>query len=90
MLSLLSEGGATIEVIARALEPGKLLGGFGAPAVDSSMEAVKEAFEALDTGRTTCLYEVTLEHDGFMARIDRLRIQPGRIDLVEIKSKSVE
>ncbi len=90
MLSLLSEGGSTVEALARALEPGELIGGFGAPAVDSSMEAVKGAFEAVDTGRTTCLYEVTIEHDGFMARIDRLRIQPGRIDLVEIKSKSVE
>jgi hypothetical protein len=90
MLSLLSEGGATIEVIARALEPGKLLGGFGGTAVSTSMAAVKGAFESLDADITTCLYEVTVEHDGFMARIDRLRIQPGRIDLVEIKSKSVE
>ena len=90
MLNLLSEGGSTVEALARALEPGELIGGFGAAAVSYSMNAVKRAFDSLDANVTTCLYEVTIEHDGFMARIDRLRIQPGRIDLVEIKSKSVE
>lgn len=90
MLSLLSEGGSTVEALARALEPGELIGGFGATAVSNSMIAVKGAFDSLYADTTTCLYEVTIEHDGFLARIDRLRIQPGRIDLVEIKSKSVE
>ena len=35
------------------------------------------------------LYEVTIMYAGFLARIDLLRVSPERIEVVEMKAKSV-
>lgn len=90
MLRLLSEGGAAIEALVRANHPGDSIGDFGQDAIDKSRRAIATALADADAGTSTSLYEVTIEHDGFLARIDLLRIHPGRIELVEIKSKSAD
>ncbi|MBU3684498.1 MAG: hypothetical protein FGM39_10890, partial [Phycisphaerales bacterium] len=90
MLRLLSEGGAAIEALVRANHPGDSIGGFGQDAIDKSRRAIATAMADADAGTSTSLYEVTIEHDGFLARIDLLRIHPGRIELVEIKSKGAD
>jgi hypothetical protein len=88
MLKLLAEGGAAVEALARATEPGLLLGGFGSDALARSRVAILEALQAACAGKSTPIYEVTIEHGGFLARLDLLRIQPGQMELVEIKSTS--
>lgn len=87
MLRLLAEGGAAVEALVRATEPGLLIGDFGQGALDRSREAIRRAFADARTGKTTPLYEVTISHDGFLARLDLLRIGPDCIELVEIKAK---
>lgn len=89
MLRLLAEGGAAIEALIRANEPGVFIGEFGEAALEPSRQEIAKAFSMADVDETTSLYEVTIAHGGFLARIDLLRISPGGIDLVEIKSKSV-
>ena len=90
MLRLLAEGGSAVEALIRATEPGRFIGGFKDAALTESREAIADALSAAAAGKTTSLYEVTIAHAGFLARIDLLRIQPEAIDLVEIKSKSVD
>jgi len=90
MLRLLAEGGSAVEALIRATEPGRFIGGFKDAALAESSEAIADALNAAAAGKTTSLYEVTIAHGGFLARIDLLRIRPEAIDLVEIKSKSVE
>ena len=89
MLRLLAEGGAAVEALVRATERGRLIGGYKQTALTESREALIDALNAANTGTTTSLYEITITHGGFLARIDLLRVRPGAIDLVEIKSKSV-
>ena len=90
MLRLLAEGGAAVEALVRATEPGQLIGGFGDDAVARSRDAVLRGCHEASAGRVTTLYEVTICDDGFLARLDLVRIRPDGIDLVEIKSKSVD
>jgi hypothetical protein len=88
MLRLLSEGGAAVEALVLAVEPGQTIGNFGEEALQLSMAAIRDAFAAARAGTTTPLYEVTIAHDGFLARIDLLRISPEGVHLVEIKAKT--
>ncbi len=90
MLRLLAEGGAAVEALVRATEPGQLIGGFGDDAVARSRDAVLRGCQEASAGRVTTLYEVTICNDGFLARLDLVRIRPDGIDLVEIKSKGVD
>ncbi len=90
MLRLLSEGGAAIEALVRANDPGLSIGGFGKDATEDSRRAIATSIAEANAGASSSLYEVTIEHDGFLARIDLLRIHPERIELVEIKSKSAD
>lgn len=90
LLRLLAEGGAAVEALVRATEPGLLIGGFGEDAVAQSRAALLRAAQAASAGRATTLYEVTICDEGFLARLDLVRIRPDGIDLVEIKSKSVD
>jgi len=89
MLRLLSEGGAAIEALQRAIEPGILLG--NAERGDAAAESVRHVAAAVrsvrDGSPRQSLYEVTIELDGFLARIDLLRVLPDRLELVEIKPK---
>ena len=88
MMQLLAEGGAAVEALVRATEPGQLLGGFGQDALARSRVAIMDALRGAAAGGCASLYEATIEHGGFLARLDLLRIQPGQIELVEIKSSS--
>jgi len=90
MLRLLSEGGAAVEALIRATEPGVMIGKFGDEALAKSREDLAAGFARAKKGRSTSLYEVTIRHGGFLARIDLLRIKPDGIDLIEIKAKSAE
>ena len=62
MLRLLSEGGAAVEAVIRATEPGPMIGEFGGAALAKSREAVSSAFAQAAVGTTTSLYEVTIRH----------------------------
>ncbi len=88
LLKLLSEGGAAVEALVRAIEPGDIIGGYHEEAVTTSHAAIVAACAAAAAGKTTSLYEPTIEHEGFLARIDLLRVTPTHIDLVEIKAKT--
>jgi hypothetical protein len=88
LLKLLSEGGAAVEALVRAIEPGDVIGGYLDEAVANSRTAIAAACAAAAAGKTTSLYEPTIEHEGFLARIDLLRVTPTHIDLVEIKAKT--
>jgi hypothetical protein len=88
LMQLLAEGGAAVEALVRATEPGQFLGGFGTDALAQSRVAILEALREAGAGRCSSLYEVTIEHGGFLARLDLVRMQPGLIELVEIKSSS--
>jgi len=90
MLNLLSEGGAAVEAVIRATEPGRMIGGFGHEALKKSHEAMAGAFAQATRGTSTSLYEVTIRHGDFLARIDLLRIKPDGIELIEIKAKTAE
>jgi hypothetical protein len=89
-LRLLTEGSATVEALVRATEPGRLIGGSKETALTDSNEALTAALAAAAIGTTTLLYKVTIADGGFIACFDLLRIRPDAIELVEIKSKSVE
>lgn len=90
MLRLLAEGGGTVEVLWRQKEP-RQVGSVGHDdAVRESIEAIRSAVElSRKSGERVPLYEVTIAHAGFLARIDLLRVSPGRVDIVEMKAKSV-
>lgn len=91
MLRLLAEGGAAVEALQRAIEPGHFNGGSSRDtAAAESMAAIREAAAKVRRdGNRRSLYEVTVELDGFLARIDLLRIHADRLELVEIKAKTV-
>ena len=90
LLRLLSEGGAAVEALQRAIEPGAYTGGIGhASAAEESMHHIGLAFRAVHDGAPrVSLYEVTIELDGFLARIDLLRVLHDRLELVEMKAKT--
>jgi hypothetical protein len=88
LMRLLSEGGAAVEALQRAIEPPDWLGAAGgASVVEASCQQIRLAAAQPKPGGSR-LSEVTLAHGDFLARIDLLRVFPDRIELVEIKSKS--
>lgn len=90
MLRLLSEGGAAIEALQRAKEPPRFAGDIGrdAAAEESRRQIDAALRDSRSGGGLQSLYEVTIEADGFLARIDLLRVHVDRLELVEIKAKS--
>lgn len=90
LLRLLAEGGAAVEALHRAIEEGVFCGNIEPPnAARETMRQVGQAIQEVRCGLPRrSLYEVTIEIDGFLARIDLLRVLPDRLELVEIKSKS--
>lgn len=90
MLRLLAEGGGAVEALWRQKEPG-WVGPVGqGQAAAASVEAIRSAVElSRQRGVPVSLYEVTITHAGFLARIDLLRVSPDRIEVVEMKAKSV-
>ena len=90
MLRLLAEGGGTVEALWRQKEPGRVGSVGHDDAVRESIEAIESAVEhSRQCGERVPLYEVTIAHAGFLARIDLLRVSPGRVDIIEMKAKSV-
>ena len=89
VLRMLSEGGAAVEALQRAIEPGAYTGGIGPDAAAESMRHVLLALQTVRDGAPrVSLYEVTIMIDGFLARIDLLRVMPDRLELVELKAKT--
>lgn len=75
MLPLLAEGGSAVEALIRATELGRFIGGFKDAALVESSDGIADALNAAAAGKTTSLYEVTIAHGGFLARIDLLRVE---------------
>lgn len=91
LLRLLAEGGGAVEALQRAVEPPAWVGADGgADVAPASLTRVREALAEVRGGGTRSLYEVTILQGDRMARLDLLRLRPDGVDLVEIKSKSVE
>ena len=90
MLRLLAEGGGAVEALWRQREPGEV-GPVGRnEAAAASMEAIRSAVErSRATGKMIPLYEITIMHDGFLARIDLLRVSEAKLQIIEMKAKSV-
>ena len=90
MLRLLAEGGGAVEALWRQREPG-VVGPVGREeAAAASMEAIRSAVEqSRATGKMVPLYEITIMHGDFLARIDLLRVSEAKLQIVEMKAKSV-
>jgi hypothetical protein len=90
LLSLLAEGGGAVEALQRVVEPPHWVGpDGGAEKAPESLARIKDAVVSVtQSGKSLSLYEVTIVHGNFMARIDLLRVCKGRIELVEIKATS--
>jgi len=90
LLKLLAEGGGAVEALQRAVEKPFWVGPDGGAdkATESLEHVIRAMTEVRKTGKSQSLYEVTIVHGNFMARIDLLRLFPDRLDLVEIKGTS--
>ena len=90
MLRLLAEGGGAVEALWRQREPG-VVGPVGREeAATASMEAIRSAVEqSRATGKMVPLYEITIMHGDFLARIDLLRVSEAKLQIIEMKAKSV-
>lgn len=90
MLRLLAEGGGAVEALWRQREPG-YVGPVGREdAAEASMEAIRSAVErSRASGKMIPLYEITIMHGVFLARIDLLRVSEEKLQIVEMKAKSV-
>ena len=95
MLKLLAEGGGAVEALWKAREKGKHGPTFKEErdriaAAQKSMDLVKAAVASVKAGTPReSLYELTIIHDGFLARIDLLRVYADRLEILEMKAKSV-
>jgi hypothetical protein len=90
LLKLLAEGGGAVEALQRAVEKPFWVGPDGGAdkAPESFQNITRAMAEAKKTGKPQALYEVTIVHGNFMARIDLLRLFPAHVELVEIKGTS--
>ena len=90
MLRLLAEGGGAVEALWRQREPGDVGPVGREEAATASMDAIRSAVErSRATGKMVPLYEITIMHDGFLARIDLLRVSEAKLQIIEMKAKSV-
>ena len=83
-MELLADGGYMVECIARLLEPDGREIGFN----QGKGESYRETMAALQQDEVT-LFDATLIFGSLIARVDILRKRGSRIDLVEVKAKSV-
>jgi hypothetical protein len=86
-LRYLAEGGFQFERLVRHAWPGVELPRDGIDA-ESAHRATVEAIGIAMAQGGAVLHEATILHDGFLARIDMLRVFPDRFELCEIKAKS--
>lgn len=83
--AFLADGGCMVEAIARLLHPGGIeIGRSGSIEADAA-----RTLKALQSGATT-LFEATFLSGSRMARVDILRRHAGRIELIEVKAKSID
>jgi hypothetical protein len=85
-LALLADGGYMVEKTARLLHPDGTY-------IDTSRghaAAAEETRRLLDSGEDVTLFEATFINDGRLARVDILRRSGGRLELMEVKSKSFD
>lgn len=84
-LAFLADGGYMVETMARALFPGgRELSGWENPE-----EAARQARQAIEAGDGT-FFEATILHGPFLARIDILRRSGNVLELIEVKSTSLD
>jgi hypothetical protein len=84
-LEFLADGGYMVEKMAKLLfSNGRELQNWDDPAA-----GFRETSRALETGDCT-LFEATILHKTLLARIDILRLEGGRLELIEIKSSSID
>jgi uncharacterized protein DUF2779 len=84
-LQFLADGGYMIETIAKLLHPEGIEIGWHEGLEHSALETL----QALQTEKVT-LFEATLLSGTKLARVDILRKNGNRFDLIEVKSKSVD
>lgn len=84
-LPFLADGGYMVEAIARLLRPG----GIEMGAELDVYTAAAQTKEALALENVT-IFEATFVSGSKMARVDILTKRPGRLDLVEVKAKSID
>jgi hypothetical protein len=100
MLRLLAEGGGAVEALWKCRERGEEAPKFqtrdaaGNPVGESPEAASLRMIAAAVTqakarGTHVPLYEITVAHGGFSARIDLLRVHRDRLEVIEMKAKSV-
>ena len=84
-LSFLADGGFMIEAVAKLLHPDGIEIGFEGGAETSAARTM----EALQADRVT-LFEATIISGDMLARVDILRKVPGRLEVIEVKAKSID
>ena len=94
MLRLISEGGGAVEALLEATAPADFTGpDGGAEAAEPCMHAIAEQYAAVKqgpAGTSRVMREVTIVQDGFLARIDGLKLFKDRIEIIEQKSSTIE
>lgn len=88
-LRMLAEGGFQFECLVRHAWPGAEIRGDIRDPRAAHDETVKEVRRLLAAGGGA-LHEATLFHGGCAARVDMIRVHPGRIELCEIKAKAFD
>ena len=84
-LSFLADGGFMIEAVAKLLHPDGIEIGFEGGAEASAARTM----EALQADHVT-LFEATIIAGNMLARVDILRKVPGRLEVIEVKAKSID
>lgn len=83
-LQSLAEGGFQVGELAKLMFPG------GIEVTASSHEAQIEATRGLLAMDTVVIFEGAIEHGGLFARVDVIRKEGVKVDLIEVKAKSFD
>ena len=81
-LAALAEGGFQVGALACLMVPGGVM--IEEQGADAQVARTQELLKEADV----VIYEATLVHDGKLVRVDILRKQGDRVDLIEVKAKS--
>jgi hypothetical protein len=85
-LQFLADGGYMVETIAKLCHPEGIEIDFN----EGPVIAAEKTLALLDANERVTLFEATLISDGRLARIDILKKNGARFDLIEVKAKSVD
>ncbi len=86
-LEYLADAGFVVEKIAQLLYPDGTELDFALDSPEAAAEATREWLSVTERGT---LFEAVVVWREFMARVDILHVEDGRLDLVEVKSASVD